>query len=40
MAPPMRMSVTTKGVTAPLAISNFDTGDISPHKVLAPSIEA
>lgn len=40
MAPPMRRSVTTSEVTAPLAISNLERGDISPRIVFAPSMEA
>ncbi len=40
IAPPMRISVTTHGVTAPLAITTFDTGDISPHIAFAPNMAA
>ena len=32
----MRMSVTTHGVTAPLAMIILETGDINPHIVFAP----
>ncbi len=40
MAPPMRMSVTTHGVTAPLAMIILETGDINPHIVFAPNMAA
>lgn len=40
MAPPIRRSVTTNGVTAPPSMINLETGDINPHMILAPNIEA
>ena len=40
IAPPIRKSLTTNGVTAPPAIIVLVTGDIIPHIVFAPSMEA
>lgn len=40
MAPATRSSVTTKGVTRLPAMTILEMGDMSPHMVLAPSIEA
>ena len=40
MAPPTRSSVTTQGVLTLLAMTSLEMGDMRPHMVLAPSMEA
>ena len=40
MAPPTRSSVTTKGVTKLPAMTILEMGDMRPHIVFAPSMEA
>ena len=40
IAPPIRKSVTTRGVTAPPNMINLDMGDISPHMAFAPNMAA
>ena len=40
IAPPMRKSVTTRGVIAPLAMMTLEMGDNNPHIALAPNMEA